>query len=75
MTNENKALFLSGLEDIPDEEERYYNRSKCEIYDKCLEMARWKDKQFDAFLDYLISLGDDDVIAAIRLYRGEKLED
>lgn len=44
MTNEKKALQLAGLNEI-SEEERYYQSSKCEIYDKCLEMAAWKEQQ------------------------------
>ena len=46
MTNEKKALQLAGLNEI-SEEERYYQSSKCAIYDKCLEMAEWKDAEFD----------------------------
>lgn len=48
MTNEEKALNLSGLKETPDYEERYYNSTYCLVYDKCLEMAMWKDEQFKA---------------------------
>lgn len=44
MTNEEKALELSGLISINDDE-RYYQPRRCEIYDKCLEMAKWKDEE------------------------------
>lgn len=44
-TNEEKALELSGLTYI-NEDERYYQPRKCEIYDKCLEMAEWKDERY-----------------------------
>ena len=47
MKNEEKALNLSGLKETPDYEERYYNSINCLVYDKCLEMARWKDEQFE----------------------------
>lgn len=43
-TNKEKALELSGLTSI-NEDERYYQPRKCEIYDKCLEIAEWKDGQ------------------------------
>lgn len=46
-----------------------------ECYDSAMEMAKWKDENFDAFLDYLIVLGDKDIIDAIYDYRGEKLEE
>jgi len=39
------------------------------------EMAKWKDEKFDAFLDWLIVLGNKDVIEAICDHRGEKLEE
>lgn len=55
MKNEEKALKLAGLKETPDEEERYYNPFNCNIYDKCLEMAEWKEEKmmnkFKSFLE------------------------
>lgn len=45
MTNEEKALQLAELVRTPDEDDRYYNSNRCKIYDKCLEMAEWKEQQ------------------------------
>ena len=45
MKDEEKALQLAGLKETPDEEERYYNPFNCKIYDKCLEMAKWKEQE------------------------------
>ena len=50
MTNKDKALQLAELVRTPDEDERYYNSNRCKIYDKCLEMARWKDEQIKQIL-------------------------
>jgi len=44
LINEQKALELAELTSINDDE-RYYQPHKCEIYDKCLEMAKWKEEQ------------------------------
>lgn len=54
---------------------RQITDSQKECYNSALEMAEWKDENFDAFLDYLIVLGDKDIIDAIYDYRGEKLEE
>jgi len=45
MTNEEKALKLADLCKVPDDEDRYFISNRCEIYDKCLEMAAWKEQQ------------------------------
>lgn len=44
MINKEKTLELSELTSINDDE-RYYQSRKCEIYDKCIEIAEWKDKK------------------------------
>ena len=37
------ALEYAGLDKIPDEEERYYQREKCEKYDAYISGANWQD--------------------------------
>ena len=56
MTDEEKALQLAGLKETPDEEERYYNPFNCKIYDKCLEMAQWKEQQMIEWFEDNIDL-------------------
>ena len=51
MSNEEKALKLADLSKTPDEEDRYFISNRCQVYDKCLEMAQWKDSQFDMAFD------------------------
>lgn len=72
MTNKEKADEISGHYSTS----RYFpTDEETAAYDAAMQMAEWKDKNFDAFLDYLIVLGNKDIIDAICDYRGEKLEE
>ena len=81
MTNQEKALKVSGLKERPDYEERYYNPTGCRIYDTAMEMAKWKDGLFEKVIEYTeICYGvfcfneREKFIENIKkLYRGEKL--
>lgn len=81
MTNQEKALKVSGLKERPDYEERYYNPIGCRIYDTAMEMAKWKDELFEKVIEYTeICYGvfcfneREKFIENIKkLYRGEKL--
>lgn len=44
MTNEEKALSIARLKKI-SESDKYENPFKLEIYERCLEMAQWKQQQ------------------------------
>lgn len=74
MTNEEKAQEIAKVHEV--HYDRFHGEtSNDECFLSALEMAKWKDENFDAFLDYLIVLGDKDIIDAICDYRGEKLEE
>lgn len=45
MTNEEKALSIANLKKI-SETDTYENPFKVAIYERCLNMAEWKDEQF-----------------------------
>ena len=78
MTNEEKAKSLWYHFCTEKSCEGHSNCVSCpksQVHPQLLEMAKWKDENFDAFLDYLIVLGDKDIIDAICDYRGEKLEE
>ena len=75
MTNEKKALQLAGLKEI-SEEERYYQSSKCEIYDKCLKMAIWKEQQMiDKAVEWLESVNLDYYQIREGVFSRELIED
>ena len=44
MTNEEKALSIANLKEI-SETDTYENPFKVAIYERCLNMAEWKDEQ------------------------------
>lgn len=44
MTNDEKALSIARLKKI-SESDKYENPFKLEIYERCLEMAQWKEQQ------------------------------
>ena len=52
MTNEQKAREIARLKRIT-KNEKYEHPFQLEIYERCLEMAEWKDKQFKEMIQAL----------------------
>lgn len=75
MTNEEKALSIARLKKI-SESDKYENPFKLEIYERCLEMAQWKEQQMIKYLykniqsllkDYGVSEASADIVTKLFL--------
>lgn len=66
-TNEQKAKEIARLKRIT-KNEKYEHPFQLEIYERCLEMAEWKDKQFIEALSELQKTVED-LRLKIRIFR------